>query len=70
MADRWKLFREEIVSARNNSNKSNMNSYLNWFEGLEMVFEFELIYLFKLINIETTPVHYNNLINTLSPTIF
>ncbi len=47
-----------------------MSSYLNWFEGLEMEFEFELIYLFELIDVEATPVHYNNLINILSPAIF
>ncbi len=31
-----------------------------------MEFEFELIYLFELIDVEATPVHYNNLINILS----
>ena len=64
------LTKGQLHSARNNSNNSNMSSYLNWFEGLEMEFEFELIYLFELIDVETTPVHYNNLINILSPATF
>ena len=51
-------------SARNNSNNSNMSSYLNWFEGLEIEFEFELI------DVEAIPVHHNNLINILSSAIF